>query len=200
MAIKLILHACGKGPEWLEVAAVIAIGYVFGFRVPSELLRQCRAELWKLEANMVHYGPVRRKHRDRPVVLARSCVCREAPVLCPHVWARFVVDHLPPDRSFMMTGADFNKRFRIFHSELTSEPVQGWTMQCAAVWPWMFWSVMDSALCLRLATGTGLVHLHMPRGKMSNSDWWDKCSPTTPMTTLKLLQCSLGSSGFLASW
>ena len=127
-ALKLILHACDKdGAQWLEVAAVIALGYVFGLRVPSELLRQSRAALWKLEAATVHYGPVKRKHRDRPVILARSCVCREAPVLCPRVWARYVVDHLPPARSFAMSGADFNRRFRILHAELGAETVQGWT-------------------------------------------------------------------------
>ena len=75
-ALKPILDACDKdGAQWLEVAAVIALGYVFGVRVPSELLRQNRAALWKLEAATVHYGLVKRKHRDWPVILARSCVC-----------------------------------------------------------------------------------------------------------------------------
>ena len=37
--IQLVLHAVDKGGRWLDIAAIAALAYVFGLRVPSELLR-----------------------------------------------------------------------------------------------------------------------------------------------------------------
>ena len=127
LALKLILSAHAKGGVWLEVAAVIALGYVYGLRIPSELLRQSKASLWVLDSRTITYGPILRKHRQRPVTIGRTCVCLEAPALCPHAWASLIKGAMPPGKSFSLSGAEFNRRFQQLHEELGSPDVRGWT-------------------------------------------------------------------------
>ena len=83
-AIRLVLHAVEKGGQWLGIAAIIALAYVFGLRVPSELLRQSRADLWWLGAHAIHYGPIGRKHRHQPVTLMRGCIANRHQ-FCAHM-------------------------------------------------------------------------------------------------------------------
>ena len=96
LAVRLVLRAVEKGGRWLEVAAIVALAYVFGLRVPSELLRQSCANLWSYDETVIHYGPIGRKHRNGQVTLMRSCICSSVPILCPHIWARYVQEGLPP--------------------------------------------------------------------------------------------------------
>lgn len=127
LAVRLVLMAVDKGGQWLEVAAIVALAYVFGLRVPSELLRQRRAGLWSYGGTAIHYGPIGRKHRNGQVTLMRSCICSSVPVLCPHIWARYVQEALPLAKSFTMTGADFNRHFQTLHRELSAGDARGWT-------------------------------------------------------------------------
>ena len=116
-----------KGGEWLTLAAVIALAYVYGLRVPSELLKQSSASLWQISANTISYGPIAHKHRTQAVNLRRTCVCQRFPALCPHVWARFAKQMLQAGRSFALAGARFNRMFQQLHSEMGEADVRGWT-------------------------------------------------------------------------
>ena len=128
LAIQTIILAHSKRTTfWLQIAAIIALSYVYGFRVPSELLTQSTADKWHISPKVITYGPIRRKNRPRPVTLVRSCICGSAPALCPHPWSLFIKTHLPASESFVLTGARFNQAFQQLHTELGSTDVQGWT-------------------------------------------------------------------------
>ena len=127
MAVQLVMAAQSKGGHWLHIAAIIALSYIFGFRVPSELLRQSTAQLWDITQEKISYGPIQRKHRLSPVTLTRDCVCKKFPILCAHVWAAYVKMELPADKSFNITGAQFNAMFQQLHRELGTVNVRAWT-------------------------------------------------------------------------
>jgi hypothetical protein len=127
LALEMIMLAHSKGGEWLQIGAIIALAYIYGLRVPSELLKQSTTTLWSITSRAVSYGPILRKHRPRPVSLTRSCICEEAPALCPHVWAGFIVSELPQAKSFSFSGAHFNNKFQQLHQELGSPDLPGWT-------------------------------------------------------------------------
>ena len=47
--------------------------------------------------------------------------------MCAHVWAAYVKTELPADKSFGISGAEFNNKFQQLHRELGSANVKGWT-------------------------------------------------------------------------
>lgn len=82
--------------RWKLWGGIAAMSYVFGFRIPSEVLRQ-----WKTQAaggasfrivkgdggeTIVKYGPYVRKGRFHHGFSSRGCLCKEQRILCPHLW------------------------------------------------------------------------------------------------------------------
>ena len=131
-AISLIMFAFAKGVAWIPFCAIVALAYVFGLRVPSELLKQSAPELWQLGTTTIAYGPISRKHRLHPVTLMRNCVCQSHPILCPHVWGRYVRQELPAGRSFSITGARFNVLHRQLQMEMGVADLNVSSMTCNA--------------------------------------------------------------------
>ena len=127
LAARLVFKAVEKGCRWLEVAAIAALAYVFGLRVPSELLRQSRVDWLSYDDTAIHYGPIGRKHWNGQVTSMRSCICGRVTILCPHTWAQYVQEALAPSKSFTMTGAGFNRYFQSLHRELNPGEAGGWS-------------------------------------------------------------------------
>lgn len=142
LAIQAIVLAHFKETlYWLQVAAIIALGFVFGLRVPSELLTQSTADKWHISSEAISYGPIMRKNRPRLVTLTRCCICEAAPALCPHPWCMLMKTQLPPHESFLMPRASFNQAFRQLHSKLGCAYIRGRTLH--AVRPSMALNLLE---------------------------------------------------------
>ena len=61
LVLKCVALGHQKGGNWRDISAAIALAYMYGLRVPSELLRQCCAKLWTRNRDTIDYGPIRRK-------------------------------------------------------------------------------------------------------------------------------------------
>ena len=78
--IRLVQYASSRAKrKWVIWAGMAACAYVFGFRVPSELLRQWghRARFTS-KGSTFTYGPLLRKGKIHPGVITRERLCGPA--------------------------------------------------------------------------------------------------------------------------
>ena len=68
--LLFVVKRCIDHKMFLE-GAVAVLAYVFGLRVPSELLRQAQTNMFAIRGNKICYGPIRRKGKQQLSTLKR---------------------------------------------------------------------------------------------------------------------------------
>jgi hypothetical protein len=117
---------------FLEGAAA-ALAYIFGLRVPSELLAQAHSSMFKPKGrSRITYGPIRRKGKRHLSDLSRFCVCSSAPLLCPHPWVAVLTELVPHGRCFSFSAKCLMSRLRPFllESGVAQDEQHLWTSHC----------------------------------------------------------------------
>ena len=109
-----VLAQCITEERYLEGAAM-SLAYVFGLRVPSELIAQARAGLFAVRGSgKIIYGPIRRKGKRQLSYLCRYCSCSSEPLLCPHPWVAWLQEQVPTGLCFGFNAKQFMRRLEPF--------------------------------------------------------------------------------------
>lgn len=125
------LRPCVQAGHYFEAAAA-ALAYIYGLRVPSELLRQARSDMFRCRGHRITYGPVRRKGKVAPSALTRYCCCASQPLLCAHPWVAFLHEHAEQGLCFGFTAAQLMARLQPFlqASGVPADQLSSWTSHC----------------------------------------------------------------------
>ena len=102
--LRRLLAKAAEQHAW-ELGAFMVLAYTFGLRVPSELVKQAKRQLFKLSPTQVSYGPIRRKGQHTLQTLTRWCVCKSNRLLCAHDWLLSLFDVRPTGLLFPSTSA-----------------------------------------------------------------------------------------------
>ena len=109
--LRRMLHAAIKMDEfWIGAGCCLA--YVFGLRVPSELLGQGRRDQFRIEPHCVRLVDLKRKGRADLSRLVRNCTCSLDAILCPHPWLAFALQRSEEARLFDMSPSAFHEGLR----------------------------------------------------------------------------------------
>ena len=118
----------------LRMGAAILIAYLFGLRVPSELLGQLRPSMLRSSNGSLTIQNLRRKAKPHPCDLTRLCVCASDQFLCWHVWLDAIA--LPAesnDRIFPMSAEQYTRDLRklLGLAGVPEDELNLWTTHCA---------------------------------------------------------------------
>jgi hypothetical protein len=130
--ILLVLKSCVERNMHLEGAAV-ALAYIFGLRVPSELLRQATTGAFVLHgARKISFGPIKRKCHPRPSTLSRFCTCSAEPLLCAHPWIAALRELQPTGKCFSFSAVQLMTKLKLplLASGIKEEDLSLWTSHC----------------------------------------------------------------------
>ena len=133
--ISLIKWALRQNSRRFKLwAGVAAVAYIFGFRVPSEVLRQWRPGQASFTLKRqpdgsygVLYGPFLRKGRPHPTTIFRKCLCDAEKLLCPHLWCQAIVE-LDIHSAEEMSGPEFNNKLQRGVAEALSASDAGYAL------------------------------------------------------------------------
>ena len=127
-----VLKRCICEHMYLEAAAA-ALAYIFGLRVPSELLMQAHSSIFRLRgSSKILYGPIRRKGKQQLCTLCRFCTCATVPLLCAHAWVAILAELVPHGRCFPFTAKRLMARLWPFIASSGEAAIdeRQWTSHC----------------------------------------------------------------------
>jgi hypothetical protein len=116
--------------HWWEVGGLAVLAYTFGLRVPSELMRQAKAELFVCRGNRIVYGPIRRKGKQELQTLKRWCICASDKLLCPHLWLQVLTKARPSSLLFSKSLDELMTCIRRVLSDLKVPQPETYTSHC----------------------------------------------------------------------
>lgn len=118
----------------------VVLAYMFGLRVPSELIRQARKSLFCRSETRISYGPIRRKGQLELQTLCRWCCCRDDKLLCLHDWLLAVFRLHPHDQLFPSSAAHYMNSFKsILRHLAVPESTISRVIVSGRERPWTFW-------------------------------------------------------------
>ena len=151
-----ILDRCIQSHMYIEAAAA-ALAYIFGLRVPSELLLQAHASLFACKGRArITYGPIRRKGKRQLSTLSRFCACSSEPLLCAHPWIALLQELRPHGRCFQFTARGLMSRLQphLVESGVPCGELHLWTSHC-----------------FRRGSGVDVLECHGVKAMVAHGEW-----------------------------
>ena len=128
--LRKVVRLAALGQQW-EMGALAVSAYMFGLRVPSELIKQATASLFNVSnPGRSVYGPIRRKGALGLRTLARWCVCHADILLCPHDWLEILIQLRPSGLLFRTPLHKLMRQFQDFAVACGETAVHEFTSHC----------------------------------------------------------------------
>ena len=132
---KVVVSAARRGE--FRLGGAILIAYLFGLRVPSELIAQIVWSKLRVQDLDLSIVGLRRKGKRVPSELTRLCVCATDRMLCWHLWLQAIREADPGARGdqhvFPFTVRDYTEGLRrlLAESGVPAGELHLWSSHCA---------------------------------------------------------------------
>lgn len=136
--LRSVLQVAARREEF-QLGAAILFAYLFGLRVPSELLAQVSWARLRVSTSQLTIVGLKRKAKSELSDLTRLCVCSADEFLCWHLWLQALGDAVgtgsrsAPDRLFPISVATYTAGLQrlLAAAGVPATELPEWTSHCA---------------------------------------------------------------------
>ena len=134
--LRKVVRAAARRGEF-RLGGAILFAYLFGLRVPSELLAQIVWSKFHVQARQITIAGLKRKGKRYPSDLTRLCVCQADQMLCWHLWYQALREADPAAQGghkvFPLSVQQYTDGLRrlLAESGIPGAELRSWSSHCA---------------------------------------------------------------------